>query len=190
MALKKPVRQVVTKVRKVARKRLSAAEIKRQSQLVREAIKEHRQERRFERFESIADEDIAKKLRRVNTPFINSIGWGNLPSGGSMLLSVGVFNPDPVASGAMWILVFVGPAFAVADDGIALLNVDARFNRLAGPDGGMVLAPSASSSATFTFRAPAGIDKSDYICNLFLTRLLVFDAGSVLDRAAIDVAVV
>lgn len=186
----KNVRQVGTTRRKAVRKQLSAGEIKRQSQLVREAIEKHRSERRFERFESIADEDIAKKLTRVNTPFINSIGWGNLTPGGSMLLSVHVFNPDPVASGAMWILVFVGPAFAITDNGIALLNVDARFNRLAGPDGGMLLAPSASGSATFTFRAPAGIDKSDYICNLFLTRLLVFDVGSVLDRAAIDVAVV
>jgi hypothetical protein len=138
---------------------------------LKESIEKHRREGKHEHFASVADEDIEKMLTRSNTPFISSWGWSNTTPGGTFNLSVNVFNPDPVTVNGMYVHTFIGPALAVASNDLALLAVDARFNRLTQPQFfGMSLAPSTNGNVSFTVAAPATIEKSNYFGNLFLIR--------------------
>ncbi len=176
MAIKKAVRKVAAKVRKI-----SPADVRK----VRDAIEQGRRQGKHEHFEALTDEDIRKKLGRVNTPFFNFFAWSNAPPGGSFALNAGVFNPDPVTVGSMYAHVYIGPGLAVPDNGIGLLNVDARFNRLTEPQFfGLSLAPSASATLSFTVSVPAGMERSNYFGNVVLIRRKGFDVSDVFDRGS------
>jgi len=182
MAVKKAAKKVVSAARK-ATGRMTADEVRTHMKNVRDAHERLLREGKYENARTLDDEELAKKLNRTNTPFISGFGFGSAAPGGSFGVGATAYNPDPVTIYGIYIHLFVGPSLVVPDNGIALLNVDTRFNRLTEPPFyGMTLAPSTSSSVNFTMRIPATIEKSIYFGNLFLIRSFIFSLGSVLDR--------
>jgi hypothetical protein len=113
------------------------------------------------------------------------LGWNSsTPSPGTINLSVGVFNPDPVASGLLYVHLFIGPANFAADVGQALALVDARFPRLTEPEFfGLSLNPSDSATLNFSIAVPPNIEPSNYLGNCFLLNAGYFGVGQTLDRA-------
>ena len=161
-------------------------------QKVREAIEKHRKAGKFEHFDALTDEEIEKKLKRTNTPFISSLGYSsNTTPGGSFTFSAGVSNPDPVTVSEMYVYTQIGPGLAVTDNGIALLAVDDRWNRLAAPAPfGLSLPSGGFGSASVTIKAPSNIEKTTYFASVFLLRRQAFDVSLVLDRAGFAFAVI
>ena len=174
-------------VKKATIKQVTKDDVKK----VREAIEKHRKEKRHEHFEALTDEQIEEKLKRVNTPFLNSFGYSpTVPPGGSFGFSVGVFNPDPVTISEMYVYAYIGAGIAVPDNGIALLAVDERWNRLAGPAPfGLSLPSGGSGSVSLTIKAPSTIEKSSYFNTVVLIRRQFFDPSQVLDRGGFVFAV-
>jgi hypothetical protein len=112
---------------------------------------------------------LLDRLQSANTPMFFFLGWNSsTPSPGTINLSVGVFNPDPVA----------------ADVGQALALVDARFPRLTEPEFfGLSLNPSDSATLNFSIAIPPNIEPSNYLGNCFLLNAGYFGVGQTLDRA-------
>lgn len=136
-------------------------------------------------FTRMSEQEMARKLTRVNSPMIVSQGWsGSTTPGGSISYTVGIYNPDPVSHSSLYAHVFVGPANMVPDTGKALAVVDARFPRLSEPDFfGLSLGPGASASLSFSVAVPAGVELSNYLGNTFLFKASYHDVGTYLDRS-------
>jgi hypothetical protein len=129
-------------------------------------------------------DQLMNKLQRANTPSFTFLAWSSSTgSPGTINLSVGVINPDPVAFGSLYVHLFIGPANLAADVGLALALVDARFPRLTLPDFfGLFLNPGDTATLDFDVAVPANIDPSNYLGNCFLFRADHFDVGDTLDR--------
>ncbi len=136
-------------------------------------------------FTKMSEQEMARKLTRVNSPMIVSQGWsGSTTPGGSISYTVGIYNPDPVSHSSLYAHVFIGPANMVPDTGKALAAVDARFPRLTEPDFfGLSLGPGASASLSFSVAVPAGMELSNYLGNTFLFKASYHDVGTYLDRS-------
>ena len=162
--------------------------VKRHKKNVRDEIEKQRKANKHEHFHGISDEELEKKLSSIESPFINWTSFGSAPPGGTVSMSAGVYNPDPVTQSFLFLHGFSGSGNAVpaTDIGSYLLNVDTRFNRLTQPPWiGLSLAPSTSSSAlNFALKIPATIDKGPYIWNFALLQLAIFGVGKVFDRAS------
>ena len=121
---------------------------------------------------------------------IVSQGWNSTVPGGTVNLSLGVFNPDPTE--AIWVFahVFVGSGNVDPVTGTFLLNVDPRFPRLTEPEFfGLSLAPGASATLNFAPAVPLTVDKSNYLGNSCLMQFNWHDIGLYLDRSVFVFAV-
>jgi len=128
---------------------------------------------------------LMDKLQRPNTPTFTFLGWSSSTgSPGTINLSVGVLNPDPVAFSSLYVHLFIGPANPAPNVGQALALVDARFPRLTQPEFfGLFLNPGDSATLDFDIAVPANIDPSNYLGNCFLLRAEHFGVGDTLDRS-------
>jgi len=127
---------------------------------------------------------VLDQLLSAHSPFIFFLSWTSTSSPGTINLTVGVFNPDPVTQGSLEVYVFVGPAGLVADVGHALAVVDTRFQNLTEPPAfGLTLNPSTSANLNFAVKVPNGIEPSNYMGNAFLFRDNSFGVGNVFSRA-------
>ncbi len=144
-------------------------------------------EKKGEMFSGLTKEEFEKKMKRANSPFISSQGWnGTAPLGGTMPYNVGVFNPDPVAWGALVISISIGNRNAIVSNDEFMTTFDARFPTYAKPAPlGFSLAPLASMSQSFAIKIPAGIEKTGYFANACLLQLSLHDVGKYLDRGVI-----
>jgi hypothetical protein len=174
-----------------AKSKMTEAEITKNVRLMQEAAEKHKKSlKKADNFVALDEEEMRKKLQRVNSPVINSMGWSNVPPGGTVDISVGIFNPDPVSQGSLYVHLWVGPGNPIADNALFLLNVDARFPRLAQPPAfGATLPPSGSQNFTFPFKVPSAIEPSTYFCNFVLLRLSGFDVGTIFDRSGLALTV-
>jgi hypothetical protein len=133
----------------------------------------------------ITPEEIDRKLKRVNSPFIYFQSWGgSVPVGGTLNYNVGIYNPDPTT--AIWTFahVWVGSGNVDPVTGTFLLNVDARFPRLTQPDfAGMSIPSGGSVTQSFQIKTPAGVEKTNYLGNTCLMALNWHDVGTYLDRS-------
>lgn len=131
------------------------------------------------------EEQLRKKLERVNSPYIYFQGWGPAPPGGTINYNVGITNPDPVQKIWMFAHVFVGSGNVVTDNGEFLLNVDERFPRLTQPNfAGLTLAPGASATLSFAIKIPATVEHpTNYLGNTALLQFNWHDVGTYLDRS-------
>lgn len=114
------------------------------------------------------------------------LAWVSATSSpGTISLSVGVFNPDPVQQSLPFVHVFMGPATLAADVGQGLELVDERFPRLTEPEVfGLALDPSASGSLDYSIAVPANIEPSNYVGNAVLFQASLFTSASpAFDRA-------
>lgn len=165
--------------------KLTAKQIKEQTEKVQAAIAKHKRENKEEHFTSLTAEEIAAKLKRVNSPMIVSQGWSGTTPGGTFNYSVGIQNPDPTSAGSLYVHVWVGSGNVDPTVGTFLINVDPRFPRLTQPPAfGVTLAPGASTTLTFAIAVPAGIQKTVYLGNSCLMQLSYHDVGKYLDRGS------
>jgi hypothetical protein len=129
-------------------------------------------------------DQLLTKLQRANTPSFTFFSWsGSTGSPGTINVSVGVINPDPVAFSSLYVHLFTGPANVAPNVGQALALADARFPRLTLPEFiGLTLDPGDTATLDFDVAVPANIEPSNYLGNCFLFQADYFDVGSTLDR--------
>ena len=161
----------------------TAAQVKEHILGISKAIEKHKRENKGEHFTAVTPEDIARKLKRVNSPMIVSQGWSNTTAGGTFNYGLGIYNPDPTQ--AIWLFAHVWVGSGNVDPGVGtfLSNVDTRFPRLTLPKfAGLTLAPGASATLNFSIKVPASIDKTNYLGNSCLMQFNWHDVGKYLDR--------
>jgi hypothetical protein len=166
------------------RTKWSEAQIKTHIQKIQKVVEQAKRENKGEHFAGITPEQIRKKLKRVNSPMIVSLGWNSTTPGGTVNLNVTVFNPDPTI--AIWLFahVWVGSGNIDPTVGTFLLNVDTRFPRLTEPEFfGLTLAAGASATLSYALKVPAGVEKTNYLGNTCLMQFNWFDVGLDLERA-------
>src|SRR5687768_8779465 len=115
--------------------KFTAADVRKHTKRVQEITEEFQKgQKKGVNVTVITPEEVEKKLKRVNSPFIVSQGWGGTTPGGTFTYSVGIYNPDPTQ--AIWTFthVWVGSGNVDPVVGTFLLNVDPRFPRLTQPD--------------------------------------------------------
>ena len=158
---------------------------------IAKAVEKHKKENKEKYFDAITPEQIEEKLKRVNSPIINSLAYGPSTPGGTLNFSVGVYNPDPVSFSSLFVNTFVGTGNIDPDLGTFLLNVDTRFARLTAPasSGGQTLAPSASAIFSYSLSVPATIEKTTYMVNACLFKRGWFETGTFFDRASFAMVV-
>lgn len=167
-----------------AKKTVTSSELKEHTQKIQKAIEQHKREHKAEHFTAVTAEEIARKLKRVDSPMIVSQGWGSAPLGGTVNYSLGIYNPDPTQ--AIWLFahVFVGSGNVDPTTGTFLLNVDPRFPRLTQPDfAGLTLGPGASTILTFNLKIPSTVEQTNYLGNSCLMQFNWHDIGQYLDRS-------
>lgn len=178
-----------TKPRRTQPSRFTAAQIQTHIQNIQKAVEKQRREGRSEHFTAVTPEEIATKLKRVNSPIIVSQGWSSTTPGGSFVYALGLFNPDPTQTVWLFAHVWVGSGNVDPVVGTFLSNVDARFPRLTEPKfAGLTLAPGAAT-LTFTIKVPATVEKTNYLGNSCLMRFNWHDVGTYLDRGVFVFAV-
>lgn len=144
-----------------------------------------------ENFTAPTEEQLRKKLERVNSPYIYFQGWGGVAAGGTFNYNVGIWNPDSFTQVWMFAHVFFGSGNVVSNAGEFLLNVDERFPRLTQPDfAGLTLASGASATLSFSIKVPATVEHpTNYIGNTALVQFNWHDVGTYLDRGVFVVKV-
>jgi hypothetical protein len=128
---------------------------------------------------------VLDRLQSAHSPVFSFLSWNSVTSSpGTNNLTVGIFNPDPVARVGLFVHVFVGPAGLAADVGQALAVVDTRFQILTEPPFfGLTLGPSATATLNFAVEVPNGIEASNYLGNAFLFGANFFGVSEVFSRA-------
>lgn len=152
---------------------------------IRQRIERERKkaERKDLKFTAASDEELRRKLGKVNSPMIVFQSWNDAPPGGTVTYNVGITNPDSFDRSSLYIHVFVGPANPVQVIGRALQCVDGRFPKLTQPDFfGLRIASGDTESVTFKLSIPPGIEPSEYLGNAFLFQAAYHDAGTYFDR--------
>lgn len=170
---------------------LTAAQIKQHIAAIMKEIEKQRRLARGNAFTAVTPKEVERKLRRVNSPFIDWQTWsGNVPGGGTQSYTVGVYNPDPVAVKNLFVHVWVGSGNVDTVAGTFLMNVDPRFPRALMPAfDGFALGPGASTSVTVTFPVPTGLPTTNYPGNSCLWQANWHDTGRYLDRGVFVFAV-
>jgi hypothetical protein len=156
------------------------------ARILLEEIQRRRSEAREQgrNFSAPTGAQVLDQLRSARSPMIFSMSWNDTSSPGTVNLTVGVFNPDPVTQSLLEVYVFVGPATVVADVGQALAVADTRFQNLTEPPAfGLTLNPSTSADLNFAVEVPNGIQPSNYIGNAFLFSDPLYGVSDVLSRA-------
>ncbi len=156
------------------------------ARILLEEIQRRRNEAREQgrNFSAPTGAQVLDRLLSAHSPMIFFLSWNTSTSSpGTINLTVGVFNPDPVTQGSLEVYVFVGPATVVADVGQALAVADTRFQNLTEPPAfGLTLNPSTSADLNFAVEVPANIASSNYIGNAFLFRDNSFEVSDFLSR--------
>jgi hypothetical protein len=139
-------------------------------------------------FTSPTTEQLEKKVRSRNTPFIYGIGWTSTgPVTGNFICQVFVNNPDSYDYYYLYVYFFFGPANIIPDVSTALLSIDQRLYR------GFAQIPYLSSGSTdsvqFNYNFPSGIPLGFYMSNVFLFKEEHFGVSPFLDRGGVEVEV-
>ena len=164
--------------------KFSPDDVQKHIRRIQELVEAARREKKGENFTALTPEEIERKLRRVNSPFITMQSWDSkVPPGGTILYEVGIYNPDPVDVYHLFVHVWVGSGNVDPTVGTFLLNVDTRFPRLTEPPfSGLILAPGASATVQFTIPVPTTIETTNYMGNSCLMQVDWHDVGAYLDR--------
>jgi hypothetical protein len=136
-------------------------------------------------FSAPSEEELKKKIKRTNTPYISGQGWSHGPPGTTITYTVYIRNPDPT-SAYLNAYVFFGPANLVSDAGEALGLADTRFPRLGARS--IYIAPGSSTNVSFSITIPS-VASSTYFGNCFVFKGSYHDIGSYIDRGFFPVNV-
>jgi hypothetical protein len=154
-------------------------------QKIQQVIEKHKRENKGEHFVAVTPGDIERKLQRVNSPIIVSQGWSNTTLGGTMIYTLGIYNPDPTSAFSLEAQVWIGSGHGDPNVGTFLLNADTRFPRLTQPNfPGLQIASGASATLSFSLKIPNTVEKANYIGNSCLMQFNWTDIGTYLDRSA------
>jgi hypothetical protein len=158
--------------------------IKQHIQRIEQEAEKNRRENKGDHFTSLTPEQIRKKLKRVNSPFITWSGWSDSWRGGTFNYYVGIYNPDPTDATQLFVHVWVGPGNIDPNLSTFLLNVDTRFPRLALPAfPGLTVAPSTAGTLIFALTVPTTVEPTNYFGNSCLMQFGNWnDPGTYLDR--------
>ena len=168
----------------MATKKFTKDDVTKLTKQIKDAVEKQKKENKNENFTSVNEEDIARKLGRVNSPMIVSQGWNNTTPGGTVNITIGLFNPDPTSASSLYLHAWVGSGNVDPVTGSFLNNVDPRFPRLAQPKFfGLTLAAGASASISFAIKVPANVEKTVYLGNSCLMQIDYHDIGKYLDRS-------
>jgi hypothetical protein len=116
-------------------------------------------------FNSLTPEQLEKKLRSTQTPFITATTWTSRgPAFSSFYFSININNPDPIAYFDLFAYFFFGPANMIADVGTALLSVDERLPKIYAQFP-YISAGSSDGLVEFNYRFPSGIPLGLYMGN-------------------------
>ncbi len=136
-------------------------------------------------FSAPSEEELKKKIRRTNSPYITGQGWSHGSPGSTISYRVSIRNPDPTNT-YVNAYVFFGPANLVAEAGDALKLHDTRFPRLGAWN--IYVTAGSTVNATFSIKIP-DVESSVYFGNCFVFRGSYHDIGSYLDRGFFPVKV-
>lgn len=177
--------------KRAPRGKFTKTQVERHVKSVEAAVEKARREHTGDQFVGITAEEIRETLTKVESPFISFVGWSSVAPGGTVAVTVGVFNPDPPPNaGSLFLHIFVGPTSGVTDVGEYFLNIDARFSHLMQPGApGFSLASGATTAFTFSYKVPASVEKTNYTANAALVRAPGFSSGSLLSRASFALTV-
>jgi hypothetical protein len=138
-------------------------------------------------FVALSADQLLKTLQSEHSPVFAFLSIdAETPSPGSVMLTAGVLNPDPVAHDGVYVHAFVGgPANLVADLGQALALADPRFQRHTAPAyPGLVLStPQGWGTVRFIIKVPPDTEHGNYLVNCVLYRTKSFWADTVFARA-------
>lgn len=138
-------------------------------------------------FNSLTPEQLEKKLRSTQTPFIYVTSWtGHGPAFSSFSFSIYINNPDPIAYFDLFAYFFFGPANMIPDVGTALLSVDERLPRMYAQFP-YISAGSSDGLVEFNYRFPTGTPTGLYMGNGFVFLRGFNDVGNYVDRTGIYV---
>jgi hypothetical protein len=165
-------------------KKFTASEIKAHVQRIQKTIEQHKRENRGEHFTASTPHEIAKKLKRANSPIITDQVWNSTTVGGTVNYGLGIFNPDLKHAALLYAHVWISSVYIDPVVGTFLLTVDPRFRRLTQPEFfGLTLAGGASSMLHYTLNVPSIVEKTNYIGNSWLVQLNSQNCEKCLDRA-------
>jgi hypothetical protein len=156
-----------------------------------EIEKQRKKVKKGDNFTAPTEEQLRKKLERVNSPYIYFQSWGGVAAGGTVNYNVGITNPDAFTQIWMFAHVFIGSGNVVSGVGEFLLNVDERFPRLTQPDfAGLTLASGASATLTFAIKVPTTVEHpTNYLGNTVLVKFNWHDVGTYFDRSVFVIKV-
>jgi hypothetical protein len=161
----------------------TANQVKEHIKTIQKVVELQKTEFKSEHFTAVTPEEVAAKLKRVNSPMIVSQGWSDTVAGGTFNYNIGLYNPDPNTVIWLFVHVWVGAGNADPVTGTFLNNIDTRFPNLTLPKfAGLNMAAGASASLNFSIKVPAVADKTNYIGNSCLMRFVWHDTGTYLDR--------
>jgi hypothetical protein len=166
--------------------KFTPSQIKEHVKKIQDAIEKHKRENQLQHFRSITPDEIEKKLKRANSPFIASQATVfNAIRGEPLPYHVGIYNPDPFRARDMYAHVWVGSGNIDPTLGTFLTNVDTRFPRLTEPGElhGLDLPPGGYGVIMFAMNVPMCVERTNYIGETCLMQLNWNDVGEYLDRA-------
>jgi hypothetical protein len=174
--------------------KFTRAQIKTHIENVQQAIEKLKREaeNRGELFRSLTPEEIEKKLKRANSPFLSGSAWaGTTSPGGTVPFSFQIYNPDTTQVNWLFMHCWIGTGNADPFVSSFLLNVDTRFPRLTEParDTGLTVAAGADASLSFALKVPTTVEKTSYIGQGCLFRANWLDVGQYLDRGMFSIEV-
>jgi len=173
--------------------KFTRAQIKTHIKKIQDAMEKRKREQKDkgEHFKSVTLEEIERKLKAVNSPFIIGVGLNHTTPGGTVNYPVDIYNPDATIQRFLFVHVWVGSGNIDPTVGTFLLNVDTRFPRLTLPlyDDGLEVASGTFGQLNFAVKVPTTVERTAYMGQSCLMQMTGFGIGRYLDRAMINFAV-
>ena len=178
------------------RPKRSARELARHAdQILEEAAAKAREfEKRGMTSVTLPRDRLIRKLsgRSAHSPFFTQVGWGSAVRGANFPLSFGIMNPDPwyYFEANLALCVYWGTGNGLATPGESLLLADKALGVMAIELGILNASPSPYYiSANHVLPASLAGGNSRSEVNYFLYEMNSFDAGVVLERGSLSIAI-
>jgi hypothetical protein len=170
--------------------KFTAAKIKQQIKKIQQALEKEKSRYRDQNLTviEVKPKDIARKLKRMKSPFIvGQFYSSSAPAGSTITNYMNIWNPDPFTASNIFVHVWVGSGNVDPVVGTFLLNVDTRFPRLTEPEvpEGASIDPSSFHTFSYDLKVPTGVQKTNYLLNVCLMQFGFFDVGVFLDRGGV-----
>jgi hypothetical protein len=150
---------------------------------IEKAVEKHKRKYETDQYTSFRPDEIERMLSLSNNPWIIGYGFNTSTPGGTLPLSVGIYNPGALNGTNLYIHVWIGSGIVDPTGDTFLLNVDTRFPRLTEPGfPGLIVNSLSTADINLTLDIPATIEKTKYLLNICLMKIswrerIIFDRG-------------